>query len=329
MLQVFLPLKLLLCNSKNKSTFSHDYQLQVHSFSSQMCVSSQEMTSAVITYCGHFFHGNCLRKWLYVQETCPMCHQKVQQAPAGQKGASGDGPAAPRHQRGARPDLAAQEEEQNPNNSTARDIQSDDVLPDPAEQQESSKCSEDGEHKDVKDLSEPRSECFCSSQDFVESVSSGIPSSSSELLGKTSNMHRQAEVNGTDSPASTPAAVKESTQEDWSNSELSGLQNVSTFHPGCEETPQSSKSGDSLDPTEAHKADTDQEAASCGTSIVDHHTFDKSCNQKSVLLNCTNPPGSGCGNCKHPGLGEAERVPQIPQMSSDATCSCKSTDSSD
>ncbi|XP_023646926.1 RING finger protein 145-like [Paramormyrops kingsleyae] len=37
----------------------------------------QEMNSAVVTHCGHFFHGNCLRKWLYVQETCPMCHQPI------------------------------------------------------------------------------------------------------------------------------------------------------------------------------------------------------------------------------------------------------------
>lgn len=32
---------------------------------------------AVITPCSHFFHANCLRKWLYVQDTCPMCHQQV------------------------------------------------------------------------------------------------------------------------------------------------------------------------------------------------------------------------------------------------------------
>ncbi|KAM9777509.1 RING finger protein 145 [Neosynchiropus ocellatus] len=37
----------------------------------------QDMSSSVVTCCGHFFHANCLRKWLYVQETCPMCHQTV------------------------------------------------------------------------------------------------------------------------------------------------------------------------------------------------------------------------------------------------------------
>lgn len=34
----------------------------------------QDMKSAVITPCSHFFHAGCLKKWLYVQETCPLCH---------------------------------------------------------------------------------------------------------------------------------------------------------------------------------------------------------------------------------------------------------------
>jgi len=35
----------------------------------------QEMQSAKITRCNHFFHGVCLRKWLYVQDRCPLCHE--------------------------------------------------------------------------------------------------------------------------------------------------------------------------------------------------------------------------------------------------------------
>lgn len=35
----------------------------------------QEMASAKITKCKHFFHGVCLRKWLYVQDRCPLCHE--------------------------------------------------------------------------------------------------------------------------------------------------------------------------------------------------------------------------------------------------------------
>lgn len=33
------------------------------------------MYSAKITRCRHFFHGVCLRKWLYVQDRCPLCHE--------------------------------------------------------------------------------------------------------------------------------------------------------------------------------------------------------------------------------------------------------------
>lgn len=27
-----------------------------------------------VTKCNHYFHGTCLRKWLYVQDSCPLCH---------------------------------------------------------------------------------------------------------------------------------------------------------------------------------------------------------------------------------------------------------------
>lgn len=46
---------------------------------STACVfhSIQDMNSAVITPCSHFFHAGCLKKWLYVQETCPLCHSQL------------------------------------------------------------------------------------------------------------------------------------------------------------------------------------------------------------------------------------------------------------
>ncbi|XP_026819954.1 protein TRC8 homolog [Rhopalosiphum maidis] len=37
----------------------------------------QKMVSAKITNCNHFYHGTCLRKWLYLQDYCPMCHTVV------------------------------------------------------------------------------------------------------------------------------------------------------------------------------------------------------------------------------------------------------------
>ncbi|XP_015278224.1 PREDICTED: RING finger protein 145-like [Gekko japonicus] len=50
-------------------------QLQDHNDVCAICF--QEMTLAVITHCGHIFHGGCLRKWFYVRDTCPLCHQPV------------------------------------------------------------------------------------------------------------------------------------------------------------------------------------------------------------------------------------------------------------
>lgn len=39
----------------------------------------QSLTTARITPCGHYFHGVCLKKWLYIKENCPMCHKKIDQ----------------------------------------------------------------------------------------------------------------------------------------------------------------------------------------------------------------------------------------------------------
>lgn len=44
----------------------------------------EEMQSASITPCKHLFHSICLRKWLYVQENCPLCHSAiVESSPSG------------------------------------------------------------------------------------------------------------------------------------------------------------------------------------------------------------------------------------------------------
>ncbi|XP_075609056.1 RING finger protein 145-like [Balearica regulorum gibbericeps] len=55
-------------------------QLQDHNDVCAICF--QDMQVAVVTPCSHFFHAACLRKWLYVQDTCPMCHQQVTPAAA-------------------------------------------------------------------------------------------------------------------------------------------------------------------------------------------------------------------------------------------------------
>ncbi|MBN3286422.1 RN145 protein, partial [Polyodon spathula] len=52
-----------------------DEQLEKHNDICAICY--QDMKSAVITPCSHFFHAGCLKKWLYVQETCPLCHSQL------------------------------------------------------------------------------------------------------------------------------------------------------------------------------------------------------------------------------------------------------------
>lgn len=66
------------------------------------------MKSAIITPCGHFFHAGCLKKWLYVQESCPLCHGPLKsQSPS----AGTSAPAPPDTSPNAEPqDLAAIEE---------------------------------------------------------------------------------------------------------------------------------------------------------------------------------------------------------------------------
>lgn len=50
-------------------------QLSQHNDVCVICF--QALTSARITGCGHYFHGCCLRKWLYVKDSCPLCHQSI------------------------------------------------------------------------------------------------------------------------------------------------------------------------------------------------------------------------------------------------------------
>lgn len=42
-----------------------------------ICFSEINLHEARITNCKHLFHSACLKKWLYLQDTCPMCHAIV------------------------------------------------------------------------------------------------------------------------------------------------------------------------------------------------------------------------------------------------------------
>lgn len=47
---------------------------QLQEFDDVCAICYQDMLTARITRCNHYFHGVCLRKWLYVQDICPLCH---------------------------------------------------------------------------------------------------------------------------------------------------------------------------------------------------------------------------------------------------------------
>ncbi|KAK5858771.1 hypothetical protein PBY51_002886 [Eleginops maclovinus] len=55
---------------------------QLEQYNDICAICYQDMNSAVITPCSHFFHAGCLKKWLYVQETCPLCHSQLKSLPA-------------------------------------------------------------------------------------------------------------------------------------------------------------------------------------------------------------------------------------------------------
>lgn len=50
---------------------------QLAAYNDVCAICYAEMSSARTTHCHHFFHGPCLRKWLYVQDKCPMCHAPI------------------------------------------------------------------------------------------------------------------------------------------------------------------------------------------------------------------------------------------------------------
>ena len=42
-------------------------------------ICHENLETARITRCHHFFHSVCLRKWLYNQDSCPLCHKPIYQ----------------------------------------------------------------------------------------------------------------------------------------------------------------------------------------------------------------------------------------------------------
>ena len=50
---------------------------QLERYNDVCAICYQVLHTARVTRCRHFFHGVCLRKWLYVQERCPVCQTVV------------------------------------------------------------------------------------------------------------------------------------------------------------------------------------------------------------------------------------------------------------
>lgn len=62
----------------NALTAATEDQLIVHNDVCAICYQAMSTDGNVrITRCRHFFHAACLRKWLYVQEKCPMCSAPI------------------------------------------------------------------------------------------------------------------------------------------------------------------------------------------------------------------------------------------------------------
>ena len=51
---------------------------QLKSNSHDVCaICYMQMKTASVMPCGHLFHASCLKKWLYVQDRCPLCSSKI------------------------------------------------------------------------------------------------------------------------------------------------------------------------------------------------------------------------------------------------------------
>merc|ERR1719470_502497 len=52
-------------------------ELTEHGDVCSICYQDMENPTAVVTLCSHFFHKNCLKRWLVVQDNCPLCTKAI------------------------------------------------------------------------------------------------------------------------------------------------------------------------------------------------------------------------------------------------------------
>ncbi|XP_044173398.1 RING finger protein 145-like [Acropora millepora] len=69
---------LLRCSAvKRLNSLEWATEEQLEQLNDVCCICYEELDSAKVTKCNHYFHSVCLRKWLYVQDKCPMCHADI------------------------------------------------------------------------------------------------------------------------------------------------------------------------------------------------------------------------------------------------------------
>jgi hypothetical protein len=61
---------------KNDEAYDQEYD-KLQSEVCAICFCELSAYEARLTNCNHIYHTICLRKWIYLQDTCPMCHQIV------------------------------------------------------------------------------------------------------------------------------------------------------------------------------------------------------------------------------------------------------------
>lgn len=93
-------------NSLQEASFD-----QLNSLDDVCAICYQEMHSAKITRCNHYFHGVCLRKWLYVQDRCPLCHDILYKIDSDKDGSEGSNDNTNRNIMLAEPEEGAQYDE--------------------------------------------------------------------------------------------------------------------------------------------------------------------------------------------------------------------------
>ena len=52
-------------------------KIDLDKYNDVCAICFQEMAAAKVTKCRHFFHKTCLQKWLYLQDTCPLCQSAM------------------------------------------------------------------------------------------------------------------------------------------------------------------------------------------------------------------------------------------------------------